>query len=128
MHDENVALSVVEPARHEEALSSIDKNVYKQSWMKNNLGRMQKKLSQWIREGEKDKAERVLHDYRASVAIAEKESNIALASPAIDDALNEMQGSIEKAFSGSRSDQDIKRKRAAKSIQADSIKAQRTVH
>ena len=128
MHDESVALSVIEPERQEEALSSIDKNVYKQSWMKNNLGRMQKKLSQWVREGKKDKAEQVLHDYRASVESAEKESNIALVSPEMDDVLKEMQGNIEEAFSGSRSDQDIKRKRAAKSIQADAIKAQRTVN
>ena len=46
----------------------------------------------------------------------------------MDDVLKEMQGNIEEAFSGSRSDQDIKRKRAAKSIQAGAIKAQRTVN
>lgn len=124
---ESLMLAVVEPERRQEAVKSIDNDVYKQSWLKNNLGRMQKKLSQWVREGKKDKAEKAIYDYRAAVKEAEEESNVPLASTELDDRLNEMQSRLEETFSGSRQDQEVKRKRAAKSIQMGAIKEQRSV-
>ncbi len=127
MRQESLMLAVVEQQRRQEAVNSIDNDVYKQSWLKNNLGIMQKKLSQWVREGKKDKAEKAIYDYRAAVKEAEEESNVPLASTELDDRLNEMQSRVEETFSGSRQDQEVKRKRAAKSIQMGAIKEQRSV-
>lgn len=126
MQEESLLLAVVEPQRRQEAVNSIDDDVYQQSWLKNNLGRMQKKLSQWVREGKKDKAEKAIYDYRTAVKAAEAESNVPLASTELDDKLNEMESRLEETFSGSRQDQEVKRKRAAKSIQMGAIKEQRS--
>ena len=125
---ESLMLAVVEPERRQEAVNSIDNDIYKQSWLKNNLGRMQKKLSQWVREGKKDKAEQAIYDYREKVKVAEAESNVPLASAELDDKLNEMESRLEETFSGSRQDQEVKRKRSAKSIQMGAIKEQRAPH
>lgn len=126
MQKESLVIAVVEPQRRQEAVNSIDNDVYKQSWLKNNLGRMQKKLSQWVREGKKDRAEKAIYDYRAAVKAAEAESNVPLASTELDDKLNKMESRLEETFSGSRLDQEVKRKRAAKNIQMGAIKEQRS--
>ncbi|MGR9044672.1 MAG: vWA domain-containing protein [Gammaproteobacteria bacterium] len=122
-----LTLAVVEPERRQEAVASIDRDVYQQSWLKNNLGRMQKKLSRWVREGNKDKAEKVIDEYRSEIAQAEEQAAMPLASAELEDQLNEMKSDVDEAFSGNRADQEVKRKRAAKSLQLGGIKEQRDV-
>lgn len=124
---EKLQLAVVEAAQRQEAVASIDEAVYKRSWLKNNLGRMQKKLSHYIRSGNKDKADQVIHEYRDEVAKAEKRAAMPIASEEMDSQLKEMESSVSNAFTGSRVDQEVKRKRAAKSLQMGSIKQQRTL-
>ncbi len=126
LNNESLMLAVVEPERKEEAISSIDHDVYKQSWLKNNLGRMQKKLSKWVREGNKDEAQKVIADYRYAVEEAEVASNVPMASVEMDDKLDAMKSEVSEAFAGSRQDQEVKRKRSAKSIQFGAIKEQRS--
>jgi Ca-activated chloride channel family protein len=128
LNDESLMLAVVEPERREEAISSIDSEVYKQSWLKNNLGRMQKKLSHWVREGNKDKAEKVIADYRHAMEEAEVASNVPMASDEMDDKLDAMKSEVNEAFAGSHQDQEVKRKRASKSIQFGAIKEQRSIN
>lgn len=120
-------LTVVEPERGKEAIASVDKDVYQQSWLKNNLGRMQKKLSSMIRQGDKYQAAQVISDYREAVAKAETATEVPLASAAMNDKLNEMERQLADSFEGNRADQEVKRKRAAKSLQFGGIKEQRTV-
>ncbi len=124
---EQLQLAVVEPERRQEATASIDKEVYKQSWLKNNMGRMQKSLSYWVRNGNKDKADQVIKEYRDEVSKAEHKAAMPVASAEMDAQLMALESSVADAFSGTRSDQDEKRKRAAKSIQLDSLKAQRAI-
>lgn len=123
---DNLKLSIVEPDKRQEALNSIDTDVYQQSWLKNNLGLMQKKLSQFVKEGDKDKAAKTIDEYRHAVKAAEAESNTPLASPAIDRKLDSMKAELDDAFAGSRADQEIKQKRAAKTMQLGAINAQRS--
>lgn len=122
---EPLRLSVVAPERRQEALGSIDQGVYRQSWLQNNLGLMQKNLGQWLREGKKDQAERAINEYRQAIKDAEAESHVPLASPAVADKLNDMKAKVEEAFAGSRDEQALKQKRAAKSMQYGAIKEQR---
>jgi len=124
---EKLQLAVVEAAQRPAAVASIDEAVYKRSWLKNNLGRMQKKLSRYISSGDKDKADQVIHEYRDEVAKAEKQAAMPIASEEMDTQLKEMEISVNDAFTGSRVDQEVKRKRAAKSLQMGSIKQQRTL-
>ncbi len=124
---EQLTFAVVEPAHREEARASIDRGLYQQSWLKNNFGLMQKKLSHWVREGNKDKAEQLIADYRKELAKAEQEAAVPLASDELDDKLNKITSGIANAFSGSVADQEVKRKRAAKNMQFNGIKEQRIV-
>jgi len=124
---EQLNLAVVEAEHRQDAVASIDADVYKRSWLKNNLGRMQKKLSYWVREGNKGKADQAINEYRDEVAKAEKQAAMPIASEEMDVRLKEMESSVDDAFNGSRLDQEVKRKRAAKSLQMGSIKKQRAV-
>jgi len=125
MTDETLSLAIIEPARRPEAIGSIDQGVYKESWLKNNLGRMQKELSYWIREGKKDKAEEAITEYRDAVRSAAAESNVPMDMDEVDGKLGEMEATVNDAFKGGRDDQAQKRNRAAKSIQYGAIKEQR---
>lgn len=122
---EQLNLVVVAAEHRQEAVASIDADVYKHSWLKNNLGRMQKKLSHWVRAGNKDKADKVINEYRDELAKAEKQAAMPMVSEEMDERLNEMENNVSDAFMGSRVDQEVKRKRSAKSLQMGSIKEQR---
>lgn len=123
--DADLRLSVVEPEKRQEAVSSIDKDVYQQSWLQNNLGLMQKNLSQWLREGKKAQAYQAIDAYRQAVSEAEKASNIPLASPAVSSKLDAMKTEVDEAFAGDSNEQALKQKRAAKTMQYGAIKEQR---
>jgi Ca-activated chloride channel family protein len=123
--EEPLRLSVVAPEQRQEAIGSIDRDVYQQSWLKNNFGLMQKKLGQWVREGRKDQAEQAIGEYRQAVKAAEAESNMPLASPAMNEKLDDMKAKVEEAFAGGRDEQAVKQKREAKSLQYGAIKEQR---
>ncbi|MGR9072328.1 MAG: vWA domain-containing protein [Gammaproteobacteria bacterium] len=124
--DDSLKLAIVEPAHRREAVGSIDGDVYKQTWLKNNFGRMQKKLSRYLREGDKNEAEKTIADYRQAVEEAEAAADMPMASAELDDKLDAMRREVDEAFAGSRADQEVKRKRAAKSIQYGAIKEQRS--
>ncbi len=124
---EQLTLSVVEQDRKQEALASIDQAIYKKSWLKNNLGRMQKKLSYWLREGNKAKADQVLNEYRKDLDKAEEQAAVPLQTDELDRKLSEMESSVAEVFDGSRQEQEIKRKRTAKSLFSGSIKQQRII-
>ena len=125
VNSEALVLAVVAPEHRIQAQQSIDKEVYKNSWVDNNLGRMKKQLSKWMREGKKDQAKAVINEYRKEVEDAAVVSNLPLASPEMKGKLEQMENEVDEAFAGSMLDQQIKRNRAAKSIQYDSIKTQR---
>lgn len=127
LNSEPLMLAVVAPENRKEAIASINKDVYKQSVLKNNLGRMQKKLSYWVREGNKKKADLMISEYRDEISKAEQQAAMPLASVEMDDKLQEMESSVADAFSGERFHQEEKRKRAAKSLQMRSINEQRAI-
>jgi len=118
-------ITIVEAARREEAVKSVDSNVYKQSWLKNNLGRMKKALSSSLRSGDKAKAKQDIYDYRQAVKKAEKETQIKILEPSVAAELNDMEAEVDAVFEGKASEQAEKRKRSSKSIQKDSIQQQR---
>lgn len=123
--DDSLKLSIVEPAKREQALKSVDANVYKKTWTENNLGRMKKTLSDSVREGDKVKAQQAITDYRQAAEKAEKDSNVPLLSPEVDKELKTMNEQVEESFKGDATEQDIKRKRSSKSIQKDAVSQQR---
>ncbi len=125
--DEALTLAVVEPQQRKQAVASINDEVYQQSWLKNNLGRMKKEVSHWVREGNSVKARSVIYDYRKQLKDAEQQAAKPMATEDLDQALTTMESSVADAFSGDRGEQEVKRKRAAKVMQKDSLKAQRVL-
>lgn len=121
----NLNITIVEAARREEAVRSVDSDVYKQSWLTNNLGRMKKALSSSLRSGDKVKAKKDIYEYRQAIKKAEKESKVKILSPSVAAELNDMEEEVDAVFVGNISEQEEKRKRSSKSIQQESIKQQR---
>jgi hypothetical protein len=120
-----LVLAVVAPKYRIQAQQSINEEVYQNSWIENNFGIMKKKISNWMREGEKDKAKQEIKAYRKEMEAASADSNVPLASPAIKGKLEEMEKQVDDAFAGSMLDQQVKRNRAAKNMQYESIETQR---
>lgn len=125
IESEQLKLAVVAPALREEALKSIDKDVYQQSWLGNNLGIVKKKISDLVRSGNQPAAKQAISAYRQEVKAAEAASSVPLADAKMDETLNKLESEVDGAFSGSSADQEVKRNRAAKSMQYESIKEQR---
>ena len=125
VNSEALVLAIVAPEQRIQAQQSINKEVYQNSWVENNLGRMKKNLSKWMREGKKDKAKQEIKAYRDEIEAAGILSNMSLATPSVKGKLVEMEKQVDDAFKGSMMDQQVKRNRAAKSIQYESIKTQR---
>jgi len=122
---EVLQVSVVAPERRQEAVASIDHGVYQYSWLKNNLGRMQRRLSKWLREGKKDPAEKTIREYREAVSAASAAGNAPLPTAKVEDRLDALESQVQEAFSGKPMAQEVKRKRAAKSIHYGAIVEQR---
>ena len=64
---ENLRIAVLEPARRDEAVASVRRDLVQQLWEGNNLGRLQKDYSHWLRSGEKQKAQQAISDYRQAL-------------------------------------------------------------
>ncbi len=125
VNSDALVLAVVAPEYRIQARQSINEEVYQNSWIENNLGIMKKKISKWMREGKKDRAQREIKAYRKEIEAASADSNIPLASPIIKGKLEEMEKQVDDAFTGSLLDQQVKRNRAAKNMQYESIETQR---
>lgn len=121
----HLKLSVVDASRQNEAVKSVNAEVYKKTWTENNLGRMKKALSDSVREGNKSKAQQTINEYRQAVEKAQKVSNVPLLTPDVEKELNTINSQVEESFKGEAAEQDVKRKRSAKNIQRDSVYQQR---
>ncbi|NOQ63083.1 MAG: VWA domain-containing protein [Methyloprofundus sp.] len=124
---EKLNLAVVAAQHRKDAVASIDKAVYKRSWLKNNLGRMQKQLSTYVRDGNKAKADQVMTEYRQKLAKAEEAAAMPIMSNEVGAELQEMEDSIAESFRGNTVEKEKKRKRAAKSLQMNSVQSQRAI-
>lgn len=125
VNSETLILAIVAPEHRIEAQKSINKEVYQDSWIENNLGILKKNLSRWMREGKKDKAKQEIIEYRKEIEAAGIASNLLLATPEVKGKLEAMDKQVDDAFYGSMLDQQVKRNRAAKSMQYESITTQR---
>jgi Ca-activated chloride channel family protein len=118
-------LAVVAPERRQEAVNSIDKNIYQQSWLENNLGLVKKKIGEMVRSGNKPAAKQAISEYRKEMKAAEAAASVPLTDAKLDEKLKKLESEVDEAFTGSAPEQDVKRNRAAKSMQYEGIKDQR---
>ena len=123
---ENLRIAVLEPARRDEAVASVRRDLVQQLWEGNNLGRLQKDYSQWLRSGDKQKAQQVITDYRQALQKAETDTGVRVENQAVSDQLSTMEQELTEAFSGPAPQQAEKRNRAAKTRHGESLKIQRS--
>ena len=123
---DNLRLAVLEPARRDEAVASVNQDLFRQLWEGNNLGRLQKDYSHWLRAGDKKKAQQAIADYRDTLRKAETDTGVPVASPAVTDELSAMEKELQETFAGPAAQQEEKRNRAAKIRHGAALKSQRS--
>jgi Ca-activated chloride channel family protein len=123
---EHLRIAVLEPARHDEAVASVRRDLVQQLWEGNNLGRLLKDYSHWLRAGEQRKAQQALADYRQALQKAETDTGVRVENQVVIDKLSTMEQELNEAFSGPAPQQAEKRNRAAKTRYGESLKSQRS--
>ena len=107
-----LTVACVPPERQEEVVASIDKDLYRQAWIKNNLGSMMRKIGDYVRTGEQEKAKEEMQFFRSRVD--EASAAVPELKEAADRELSDLESRVDYAFEGD--DQDKKQNRAAKSF------------
>ena len=125
MPDEQLAYSVVAPANKQEAAASIRGDVYRKSWLQNNLGRMRKEVAGWIKDGNQPKAQAAIDAYRRQLNDAEDKSGIQLKDQMVEQDIVSMEAELNEAFQGSEAQQAEKQNRLSKRMQYKSRDEQR---
>ena len=116
-----LTMACVVPERKEEAVASINKDLYEDAWIKNNLGSVIKEVANYVRSGERAKAEKVVQSYRSRLEDAD--ANVLGLKRKAGRELDELEARVDDAFDGP--DQQVKRNRAAKSMLGQSQELQR---
>lgn len=123
---EPLAVSIVGAAYEPDARASVNAPLVQRIWNTNNMGIMNQTLGNFVRSGEKGKAEQSISDYRSSVREAEKKYGIALQSPQVTTQLEQLQDKVQNAFSGSAAQQETRQKSLAKESQYSGLGMQRS--
>ena len=123
---EHLRIAVLEPARRDEAVASVRRDLVQQLWEGNNLGRLQKHYSHWLRSGNKPKAQQAISDYRQALQKTETDTGVRVENQVVSDKLSTMEQELNEAFSGPAPQQEEKRNRAAKTRHGESLKSQRS--
>jgi len=123
---ESLRVAILETARRDEAVASIDKDLYRQIWETNNLGRMQKELSNWLRLGDRAKAQETIAHYREALHKEEAAVGAPMSSPEVVEKLSTMEKDLNEAFSGPVEQQAAKRNRSAKEQHQKAFLGQRS--
>ncbi len=118
-----LTMACVVPEREEEAVASINKELYEDAWIKNNLGSVMKDVADFVRSGDRAKAEEVVQSYRRRLEDAD--AQVPGLKKEAGRELDELETRLDDAFNGP--DQKIKRNRAAKSMLGESQQLQRRV-
>jgi Ca-activated chloride channel family protein len=118
---EQLAFSVVPQTERQAAVASINDSVVKKTWLSNNIGRMQQKLSKWIREGDEASARRVISEYGKEANTASSYSSAVNAEvmSGVLSKTKEMEALVDEAFKGAPAAQEIKRNRTAKGMYSE---------
>ncbi len=122
---QQLVYAVVEPAKKKEAVASIRRDVYRKSWLQNNLGRMRKEVSSWIKAGNRPQAQAAIEDYRRKLDDAEAKSGLRMKDQAVEQDMARMETELNEAFQGSDAEQAERQNRLSKSMQYKAREEQR---
>ena len=119
-----LAIACVAPERKTEAIASIDKDLYRSAWIKNNLGSIMREVGDYVRSGDQEKAKELMDNYRDR--LEEADAAVPGLKKDADMQLKELEARVDDAFQGP--DQKMKQNRAAKSFLGESQELQREVN
>lgn len=122
---QHLAYAVVEPSKKPAARASISKDVYRKSWLRNNLGRLRQQVYRSVKEGNKADAQSAIDTYRRELRDAEEKSGLRLKSEALEEDMAEMESQLQEAFSGAPAAQAVKRNSLSKQMQYQGRQDQR---
>ena len=125
VRQEQLAYRVLAPAQKKEAIASIRSDVYRKSWLQNNLGRMRKEVADWIKAGNQPKAQAAIRAYRQQLDDAEERSGMRMKDEKVERDIAHMETELNEAFKGSGAQQAEKQNRLSKSMQYKSREDQR---
>ncbi len=114
-------IACVAPERTDEAIASIDKDLYRSAWIKNNLGSIMREVGDYVRSGKREQAEELMDNYRDR--LEEADAAVPGLKKDADMQLKELEARVDDAFQGP--DQKRKQNRAAKSFLGESQELQR---
>jgi Ca-activated chloride channel family protein len=125
LEPQHLAYAVVEPSKKPEAKASISSDVYRKTWLSNNLGRMRQQVYRSVKEGNKAKAQSAIATYRRELRDAEEKSGLSLKSEALEEDVAEMESRLQDAFNGAPAEQAMKRNSLSKHMQYQGRQDQR---
>lgn len=107
-------ISVVDARRKAEISASINSDLYRQSWVSNNLGSLQQSIQKDLSRGDVSSAKASIAQYEGALGNASAAAAVDLASPEVKAKLDGMRAEIEEASKGSGAEQEEKRNRLGK--------------
>lgn len=116
-------VACIPPEREPEAIASIDRDVYRDAWIQNNLGEVMRKVGDYVRSGEKEMAAQSIEEFRSR--LDEADAVVPGLKKEGRRELKDLEDQVDRAFTGP--DQRLKQNRAAKALLNESQARQRTV-
>jgi len=122
--DKALEVVVVDKAKKEDVARSVDKELYRDSWLKNNVGRLKQDIRSDIAMGNSEGMEQKLKRMSDAARGAEAQSGVAIEQD-VKMAADELKAAAAPAFSGPSEERARNQKKLSKSIHESAIKDQR---
>jgi Ca-activated chloride channel family protein len=124
IQSDQLKIACVEPERQEEVLASVDKDVFQDAWIRNNLGAVMRSVSGFVREGNETEAKEAMQFYKTK--LEEADALVPGLKKQADKELRELEVRVDEAFRGRG--QATKQNRAAKALLEAGQELQREVN
>ena len=124
IQSDQLKIACVAQERQEEVLASVDKDVFQDAWIRNNLGAVMRGVSDFVRAGKESEAKELMHYYKSK--IEEADALVPGLKKQADEELRELEDRVDEAFRGPR--QATKQNRAAKALLEAGQELQREVN
>ncbi len=107
-------ISVVEARRKADVAASINNELYRESWISNNLGSLKQSIQKHLSRGDLSSAKASIARYESELGGAAAAAQIDLSTPGVKATIDEMRAEIADASKGSDAEQEEKRNRLGK--------------
>jgi Ca-activated chloride channel family protein len=123
LQSDDLTVACVAPDREEEVVASVDKDLFRDAWIRNNLGALMRNVGNLVREGKREEAKELVNSYKHRLDQAD--GMVPGLKRQADEEVQELESRVENAFRGRA--RDVKQNRAAKALLDASQKLQREV-